>query len=182
MKKQFFARLFASLAATVATTFLFAQLQSPVAAKRFDPDAINAIVSPLEKADLASGGTGAYVKAKVMRSFLQLFHDAAGVKWSLDNGRYFVSFTQAGKMCKASFDGQGGLVFSLRYSGENDLPYDVRRLIKSTYIDFTIRGVTEVDTDDLKAWVVNLTDSDNLIVVSVVDGSLNELQHYKTHF
>lgn len=182
MKKHFIARLFVSLTATFVTTFLFAQNQNPVAANGFKSEQINAITSVLENAGSASDGATVNVKAKVMRSFLQSFNGATEVKWSESNGRYFASFLQNGRLCKALFYGQGGLVFSLRYGSEKDLPRDVRRLIKSTYVDFTIGVVTEVDSDDLKAWVVNLTDSDNLIVVSVVDGALTEMHHYKTHF
>lgn len=182
MKKHFIARLFVSLTATFATTFSFAQDQTPVTANRFKPEQINAITSTLENASSASDGATVHVNSKVMRSFLRSFNGATEVKWSESNGRYFASFKQAGSLCKALFYGQGGLAFSLRYGTEEELPRDVRKQIKSTYVDFMIGVVTKVDSDDLKAWIVNLTDSDNLIVVSVVDGTLTEMHHYKTHF
>lgn len=181
MKKQFIARFFASLAATCATTFLLAQYQNAVPLNRSESDQINAAISTFEKAGAASEGTGVYVKAKVMRSFVELFQNASEVTWSAHNNRYFAGFKQDGKLCKALFDSQGGLLFSLWYGTEKDLPRDVRRLLKSTYIDFAIGVVTEVNTADIHAWVANLTDSDNLIVASVHDGSLVELQHYQTH-
>ena len=182
MEKHFMVRLFVSLAATCATTFLAAQDQNRVAANGLKPEQINAIAAALETVSPAPGITTVHVKSKVMRSFLQSFRDATDVKWSEDKGRYFASFNQAGRLGKALFNGQGGLVFSMRYGTEKDLPRDVRKLVKSTYIDYAIDVVTEVDTKDLKAWVVNLSDSDNLVVVSVHDGALTELHHYETHF
>lgn len=182
MKQHFARRFFASLAATFAITFSFAQDRAPLAANRLKPEQTNTIAALLNYTNVSPVSATVYVKAKVIRSFLHSFTGATEVKWSLDNGRYFASFNQNNKLCKALFDGTGGLIFSLRYGTEKDLPRDVRKLIKSTYFDYAIDVVTEVDTMDRKAWVVNLSDSDNLIVVSVQEGSLQELHHYKTHF
>jgi hypothetical protein len=182
MKKHFATRLFASLAATFAITFLFAQDKTLYAANHTKPEQIKTIATPLNNTNPSPATATVNVKAKVMRSFLQLFADATEVKWSESNGRYFASFNQNGKPCKALFDGTGRLVFNMRYGTEKDLPRDVRRLVKSTYIDFTIGVVTEVDSDNLKTWVVNLSDNDNLIIATVHDRSLYELHHYKTHF
>lgn len=180
MKKGTITRIFASLAATFATTFLFAQDQNLIAANRFKPEQSKAITTIYNKP--ASSTATVYVKAKVMRSFLDSFRDAYEVQWSGSNSRYFASFKQEGRWCKALFDGKGGLVFSIRYSTEKDLPHDVRKQLKSTYIDYAIGAVTEINTDNLNAWVVNLSDGDNLIVVSVADGAMYELHQYKTHF
>lgn len=182
MKKRFALRLLFSLTITCATTFLFAQDQNSVAAHRPKSMQASLIAALIDAPHSTSASTVVYVKAKVMRSFISLFADAANVKWTTGNGQYFVSFTQNDKLCNAAFTSDGALVRSLQYGTEKDLPREVRKLLKSNYLDYKIDAVTDLTTNDLKAWVVNLTDANSLIVASVCDGNLEELHNYKTHF
>jgi hypothetical protein len=125
---------------------------------------------------------GVYVRAKVMRTFLQYFDGATDVHWNLSGNRYLASFTNAGRMCKALFGYNGRLLYIIQYVTEKNLPREMRKQLRSAYVDYKIGAVTEVDANDVKAWIVNLQDADNLIVVRVTDGSLDELHRYKTRF
>lgn len=125
---------------------------------------------------------GVYVRAKVMRTFLQYFEGATEVHWNLSNNRYLASFKNAGRMCKALFDYNGRLLYAIQYVAEKDLPREVRKQLRSAYDDYKIVAITEMDANNIKSWTVNLQDADNLIVVRVTDGSLDELHRYKTHF
>jgi hypothetical protein len=183
MKKQvIIAKLSAVLMATFTITSLFAQDQNGVATSGIKmPQTIGVAAFALEPA-LTPASSTVFVKAKVMRSFFELFADATDVKWTTANSLYFASFVQNGYMCKALFDNRGGLVYSMKYGTEKDLPRDARKLLKSTYLDYTINVVTELVTGDSTTWIVNLSDADSLIVARVHNGDLQELQHYKTHF
>jgi hypothetical protein len=125
---------------------------------------------------------GVYVRAKVMRTFLQYFEDATEVHWNLSENRYLASFKNEGRLSKALFALNGNLLYYIRYGTEKDLPHDVRRSVKSLYPEHTIGTVSEVDSNNRKAWMVNLEDADNLVVVRVTDSRVEELHHYKTHF
>lgn len=182
MKKYFTARLFASLAATFAVTFLFAQDQNSVAANPLKSAQANAIAALIGEPIAEPASTATYVKAKVMRSFLQLFSNATDVKWAAADGHYLVKFIQNSRLCKAVFRDNGFMVYCLKYGTDKDLPRDFRRLLKSAYLDYTVDVAIEVNTHDLNAWIVNLSDSDNLVVVRLHDGDMEEVHHYKTHF
>lgn len=125
---------------------------------------------------------GVYVRAKVMRTFLDLFGDATDVRWHYNDNDYLASFTNSGRQCRALFDRQGGLVYSMQVCTKNDLPRAVYRLLKSAYIDYTIGAVTEMTWPRRKAWIVNLEDQNSLVVAQVVDGELEEVHRYKTRF
>ena len=125
---------------------------------------------------------GVYVRAKVMRTFLQYFEKATEVHWNLSDNRYLASFKNEGRMCKALFDYSGALLYFIQYVTEKDLPRDVRKQLRSEYAGFKIEAVTEYDANNMKAWIVNLQNSENLIVVRVTDNSLDELHRYKLHF
>ena len=179
MKKHLVNRLFTSLTAVLATTLVFAQEPNAIAISSPKPATASAIAALMDAPLPEPANTAVYVKAKVMRSFTDLFGDAADVKWSTANGQYFASFTQDGKQRKALFSNGGALINCFKYGAESDLPADVRKLVKSNYVDYTISGVTELTTRDWKAWVVNLMDKNNLVIACVYDGNLEELHQYQ---
>ena len=180
MKKLFVRRLFVSLAALFAFTLLFAQDQNTLAPRHPRSMQANAIAALIDAPPAPPEiSTGVYVKAKVIRSFRGLFSDATDIKWSQNKGRYYASFMQDDKVCKALFNSDGGLIHSLVYGSEKDLPRAVRKLVKSNYVDYKINVVSELNTNDLKAWIVNLSDSNDIIVACVWDGNLEELHSYK---
>jgi len=70
----------------------------------------------------------------------------------------------------------------VRFGSEKDLPKAERKMIKSNYVDYSIGTATEVNLgSDKHAWVVNLEDTGNLVLVRIMDGRLDELAHYYTH-
>jgi hypothetical protein len=125
---------------------------------------------------------GVYVRAKVMRAFLQDFEDATHVKWQYNQNFYVATFKKGGRICRALYTTKGGLINLVKTGTQKDLPYEVYRLLKATYVDYVIGPVTELHAPQGTAWIINLEDKDNLIVAQVVDGQLEELHHYKTHF
>lgn len=107
--------------------------------------------------------------------------NATDVKWNLSNNRYLASFAAGGRACTALFNTGGTWIGTMKYGTQNDLPRDVYRLLKATYIDYAIGVVTEVTTPDGHAWIAGLQDADTLAVVKVVAGDLEELHSYNTH-
>jgi hypothetical protein len=125
---------------------------------------------------------GVFVLSKVIYTFLNLYGEPKDVLWNLDNNRYQATFGKSGKRCRAYFNTGGAWLYSLIERAEQDLPRNVYRSLKATYIDFAITSVTEHSTPKFHVWVVNLTDKDNLVVVEATRDNITELHRYKTHF
>lgn len=179
MKKSFLAGLLSCLAATQTVTFAHTQPSNMLASRATQVAPITAAgKTPAIYTDQA----GASVRTKVVNTFEQLFDNPKDVQWNLSNYQYLASFKNNGQVCKALFNMQGGMLYCMTYGTQQDLPRDVYRLLKSTYVDYEISTVTEVKTPEAQAWVANLEDKDNLVVAKVVDGQLEEMHHYKTHF
>jgi len=178
MKKNFLAGLLTCLAATQVLT---GYTQGPN--MQISNPAKLVTMAAAEKAVPAYvDQTGGMVRAKVINTFLQLFDNPTDVKWNLTNHRYLASFNNNDHACTALFNEGGSWVYSMKNGTQKDLPRDVYRLLKATYIDFDIKVAKEVTTPEWQAWIVNLEDKDNLIVAQVVDGELKEMHRYKTHF
>jgi len=180
MKKKIFG-LLSCIMAVLPRTVVYAQADDLLV---YNPIAQTARTAAVKSAEVISykDYVGVYVRAKVMRTFLDAFTNAAQVHWHLDGDLYLASFKQSSQLCKALFDNKGGLIYAIQYGTEKNLPRDVRRLVHYAYRDYRITAVSEVDRTDKKAWVINLQTANRLIVVQVLDGALEELYNYKTHF
>ena len=125
---------------------------------------------------------GVYVRSKVIHTFLNLYGQPNEVVWNLNNHRYQATFGKSGKRCRAYFNTGGAWLYSLTECNEQDLPRNVYRSLKGTYIDFAISSVTEFSTPKYHVWVVNLSNKDNLVVAETTNDHITELHRYKTHF
>ena len=65
----------------------------------------------------------------------------------------------------------------MSYGHENNLPKEVRRLVKSNYVDFNIAQVINVQENNRDIWVVSLEDDKKLIMARVEDGALEEVSN-----
>jgi len=179
MKKNFLAALLSFLATTQFTTPGHTQAANMMAT----PSNELAAIAPTKNTTSPKGDLPAvYVKARVMNAFMQLFNSPQDVQWNLNNNLYLATFKNDGRVCRALFDEHGGFLYSMKYGTQDNLPRDVYHQIKSAYVDFAITVVTEVNTPQQQAWIVNLEDNNEFVVAHVVDEQLEELHRYHTHF
>ena len=114
------------------------------------------------------GSSGPAVRAE--RDFIRKEGDGKEEKWyktdegflaEFDSGRYF-------------YDRKGNWRYSILEYGEFGLPEDVRRLVKSTYFDFAISRVQQVNGTQGFAYVVQLDNAKAWKEVIVRDGEMTE--------
>jgi hypothetical protein len=120
------------------------------------------------------------IKSKVIYTFISTFKNVSNLEWYIVDAYYLAEFTMDGRSTRALFYKNGGIFYIISFGSEKDLPVEVRRQIKSNYVDYIITKVSEINSDNKTAWVVNLHDDSHLIIARVIDGELDELGHYKT--
>jgi len=77
-------------------------------------------------------------------------------RWYKLPGGYLAEFTEGPVQNKLVFDKNGNWVYTMREYGEKQLPEEVRRLVKSTYYDFSIGWVKEVTQFQSIVYVVHI--------------------------
>ncbi len=77
------------------------------------------------------------------------------------------------------FRRNGIIVYHIKYGSEKNLPKEVRRLVKSNYVDFNITKAINVEEDSRNIWVVNMEDDKNYITVRVENGQLEQVSYIK---
>ena len=121
----------------------------------------------------------ANVSKKVAEVFNATFKDAQNVQWTKLNKDFLAQFITADLKNRVLFHKNGEIVYHLKYGHENNLPQEVRKLVKSQYdyVDFNIINAINVLQDRRNIWVVNLEDNKKLIIVRVEDGEIEEVSN-----
>jgi hypothetical protein len=126
--------------------------------------------------------TNANVTKKVSDAFQSTFKNAVNPTWYRLDKDYLVKFITGDMNNQALFRRNGALVYQISYGHENNLPKEVRRLVKSNYIDFNIVQAINVQEDNRNIWVINLEDNKKLIIARVEDGGLEEVSNLDKNF
>lgn len=118
------------------------------------------------------------VSRAVTKSFDKSFPDAQNTQWFKVNRRYLVDFISKDLKNRALYQKNGAMIYHLAYGTEQNLPDDVRKVVKSNYVDYNITHAIKVEQDNRNIWVVNLEDKNKLILVRIEDGALEEVGNY----
>lgn len=124
----------------------------------------------------------ASVNQKVSDAFNASFKDAVSATWYRLNKDYLVEFITGDMNNRALFKKNGSLIYQISYGHENNLPKDIRRMIKSNYVDYNIVQAINVKEDNRNIWVVNLEDDKKLIIARVEDDALEEVGNYNKSY
>lgn len=117
------------------------------------------------------------ISTKAVRDFKKAFKTAADEKWYEMPDGYRVTFTSAGTRCRLDYDKKGNWQHTIRYYDEKKLPTEVRRLVVSTYLDYSIRNVEEIEVPRQGlSYIIHLEGQTNWINVKVLDGEIFELE------
>jgi len=120
----------------------------------------------------------ANVNQKVSQAFHSDFKDAVNATWYRLDKDYLVEFITGDMNNRALYKKNGMLVYQIGYGHENDLPKEVRRLVKSNYIDFNIVQAINVQEANRNIWVINLEDNSKLVMARVEDDALEEVSNF----
>ncbi len=119
------------------------------------------------------------VSEKVAKVFNAMFKDAQNVQWTKLNKNFLAQFITADLKNRVLFHKNGEIVYHIKYGHENNLPQEIRRIVKSqySYVDFNITSAINVLQDRRNIWVVNLEDNKKYVIVRFEDGELEEVSN-----
>ena len=124
----------------------------------------------------------ASVNQKVSNAFQASFQDAVSPTWYRLNKDYLVEFITGDMNNRVLFKKNGALIYQISYGHENNLPKEIRKLVKSNYVDYNIMQAINVKEDNRDIWVVNLEDDKKLIIARVEDDGLEEVGNYNKSY
>jgi hypothetical protein len=118
------------------------------------------------------------INIRAMRDFLDRFDKVDNALWFLgSDGGFEAYFLQDGYGNRVVYDKKGGWLQSLIMYGEDKLPRDIRRDVRSVYFDFDIFLVEEVQTHEGVEYIVYLEDKLKYLLVKVdKEGAMDILE------
>jgi hypothetical protein len=112
------------------------------------------------------------------RNFRQSYPNVAGERWNSKADGYIVKFQEKAVRYEVGYDKKGRWQHTILIYNENQLPLQLRRTVKSLYVDFTIVKVIEVTIGMRHTYFIKMEDSNTLRTVQVVNGEFVEVESY----
>lgn len=119
------------------------------------------------------------INAQATRNFMRDYKNTADVKWFEAGDGLVVYFTIEGVKTKVYYTKKGNYECRVRSYYENNLAPAVRHLVKSTYYDFNIYCITEINASGKTAYFLNLESKTSWKMIKVVDNEMEVTQEYK---
>jgi hypothetical protein len=122
--------------------------------------------------------SGVNVSDKVMEAFNTDFKDAVSPRWFQINKNFLVKFISEDQKHNTLYKKNGYMIYDIAYGQEKSLPDNIRKLVKSNYVEYNITNAINVKQENRNIWVINLEDAKKLVLVRVEDGALEEVENY----
>ena len=119
------------------------------------------------------------INVRAVRHFLINFNNASDEKWYDAPDRFVAMFTLNNTDYRIDYDKKGNWIETFRTYGETKLPPDVRDIVKSSYYDYTIFLVQEIENPlDTVTYFIHLDGKTKLINLRICKGEIEEWQNF----
>lgn len=112
------------------------------------------------------------VNMNAVRDFSKKFSKAEDAIWVDNEAGTSVYFVLGGYKMRCTYDKGGKREYTLKYYDDASMPKELRHLVKSTYYDFNIIQVTEVERRSIKSYLVKMQSDKEFLTVKVTDGEM----------
>jgi hypothetical protein len=119
------------------------------------------------------------VHSKAVRNFVRSYKNVSNEKWYNVHDGFIAMFILDDINYRVDYDKKGNWLHTMRTYDENKLPPDVRHLVKSSYYDYNIMVVQEIEIPrETFTYVVHLEGKTKLINLRVSNGEMDEWQKF----
>jgi len=116
------------------------------------------------------------INIRAVRHFMKTFPSVRDEKWFVITNGYMVKYKQEDSVSvRVDYDVKGNWSYTIRYYNEKKLPKDVRKLVRSTWYDYTISTIEELQIDTNFIYIVHIHDGDDWKMIRVADGEATEI-------
>jgi len=174
-----------TLSAAIATLFLisqsylsFAQAEGHLAFAEPKRNANHSVFTPTAVYASHSEINESKIALKANKDFNKSFRNVTTVSWYAVAGGMVATFEKQGEKVVVTYDKKGRWMHDIHTYAEQNLAPDIRQMIRSTYLDYRITLVNEIDVADKKVFIVHLNSKGSWINLSVLDGEMLEIAKY----
>lgn len=160
--------------------FLFFLFSAKIILAQKDELVTNTAISPVSPATSLATAINIYAAPmKAARDFAKTFKDAENIQWyKLEDG-YVVLYSCLEQSRRTGYDSRGNWLYNLLHYGADKLPADIYQLVRSTYYDYSISQVDEIQQKHQVIYVIHMEDKNTWQNIRVVDGQMEILEQYR---
>jgi len=119
------------------------------------------------------------VISKARRNFVSSYKDVADEKWYNVVGGLVATFTRDDVGYQVGYDKKGSWVNTIRTYDENKLSPEIRHAVKSTYYDYNINLVQEIETPyNPTTYLIQLIGKTEIISLKMCEGEMSVLKTF----
>jgi hypothetical protein len=120
------------------------------------------------------------VNKKALKDFQTRFNQVSGAQWfTIADG--FISYFKSEDDIsdRVFYNKKGNWTFTVKSYNEGKLPRDIRAIVKSSYYDYTITMVEEVEGIDNLVYIIHMSDKTSIKNLRVTkDGEMDVLEEF----
>ena len=119
------------------------------------------------------------VNPPVIRNFLKTYEDVSGERWIEVKEGFVAMFNYNGMDYQVAYTKKGNLLRTIRSYNEDKMQQDLRHIVKSSYYDYEITRVHEIEMPlSLITYVVQLAGKKELIDLRIYDGEMEVMRKF----
>lgn len=119
------------------------------------------------------------VNQKAVKDLAKSFKNVSGEQWYAVQDGFVAMFNLDDIDHQVSYDKKGNWLFTIRSYRESKLPDDIRHMVRSSYYDYDINLVQEVEKPVTpKAYIIQLVGKTELMKLKIFDGEMQVLQRF----
>lgn len=120
------------------------------------------------------------VNVRAMRDFVGRYGDVEDVKWHNSNGSYIAVFFRDSIQYRVMYSTRGDLNYVMKYYEEKKMARNIRAIVKSTYYDYKIYIVQEIETPDHPSvYILNLQGETDWKKVRLCQGEMEVMEEFR---
>lgn len=158
--------------ATVAKKSSLAEAEKKVAANAVSPE------DETSKKEKKANLRAAKANLKVTNHFNKNFKDVSDLTWSDEEKATVATFKINEKSARIVYDKRGNWLYSIINYQEDQMPANIRSLVKSAYKGFSISLVQEVSQNDITLYKIHLEDCNSLKQILVYNDEITVYEDY----
>ena len=117
--------------------------------------------------------------ARAFKDFSKNFKNVDAAEWGVTaEGGFVATFDDNSIKNRAYYDNKGHWLFSMKTYDESKMPASVRHTVKTTYYDFKIIAVQEIETDGQTVYLVHIEDANSSKTIRVTDTDMDVIENF----
>jgi len=120
------------------------------------------------------------INVRAMRDFVSRYGDVTDAIWHRSNENFIAVFYRDSIQHRVIYTNRGDLSYVMKYYEESRMPRPVRAQVKSTYYDYKIYVIQEIETPEHPTiYIVNLQGDTDWKKVRVCQGEMELMEEFK---